>query len=428
MYSIEDYAASPKELEYHLLSAIRTSADMAILERYGVTEHTFRDPECKTAYAYIRDVIARTGRAPSAADLKAFGSIERVEDAEDLEAAVQAVRNHEIALTAREVITKRWADLEEDPQTGLATLTQELSALRTGSLSHTALSDASAMDRLADQAMRKKRLDEGGVIGIPTGLLAFETLGDGWRPGELITVMGMTGIGKSWLLIYMGAVAYQAGYRVLFIEPELGRKETDYRIDSVLGRMNGFEFSNKGLLRGQYATDPKYEEWLRLFAQNDRWITADSSDTPTGTFTAETIVSLVNTYKPHLLMIDGFHLLGSHDSSLATWEQIKFTSKAVKTLSIRHDMAVIAAVQVQREAMVAAEASPEIYHGAYGKSLQEDSQVILTLAKTKARPNQRLYGVIKKTHGEPIDGRRRLQWEVDSGDIRELTKKESSGA
>ena len=91
MNAFEDYANSPKDLELHLLSAIGTVADMSLLDASGVTEHSFRDPACKSAYEYIRDVLARTGRVPSDTDLLTFGSVERIEGAKDLEAAVQAV-------------------------------------------------------------------------------------------------------------------------------------------------------------------------------------------------------------------------------------------------------------------------------------------------------------------------------------------------
>lgn len=423
MESFEEYAASPRDLERHLLSAIKGADDLLLLERLGVTEKTFRDPTCRSAYAYIRESLTRTGKVPSDADLKSLGGVVRVKDATDLEGVATAVRNHEMALSAREIITQRWSDLEEDATRGLAMLVQDLSGLRSGDLGHTAYTDQTAMERLAEQDERKKRLADGGVIGIPTGLRAFDAVGSGWSPGEIVTVMGTTGIGKSWLLVYMGSVAYQAGHRVLFIEPELGRWETECRIDTVLGRMNGFEFSNKALLRGQ-VNRAKYEEWLRTFAQNDRWVTAVASDTPTGIFTAETIVNLVNTYRPDVLMIDGFHRLGGH-ANLATWEQIKFCSNAVKSLSVRHNLVTIAAMQVQREAMMSVKTLPELYHGAYGKAILEDSQRIIALAKSQAHKKQRLYGVLKMTHGEPIDGRRRLRWDVDVGDIREITKGES---
>jgi len=423
MNGFEESQTSPTDLERHLLSAIRGLDDLALLDRLGVTEKTFRDPSCRSAFVYIRDVLARTGDVPSASDLKVFGGIERVEDAADLESAATSVRNHEMALDARDMITTRWGDMEEDAPRGISLLVQDLLGLRTRDLSHTAHSDATAMERMADQDKRRKQVVEGGILGIPTGLLTFDKAGQGWSPGELITVMGMTGIGKSWLLIYFGAVAYQAGYKVLFIEPELSRLETEYRIDTVLGRLNGFSFSNKALLRGQ-VDRVKYEEWLKKFAQNDRWVTADSSDTPTGTFTTEAIVNLVSTHKPHLLMIDGFHLLGT-SAGLKTWEQIKFSSDAVKTLAIRHEMAVITAMQVQREAMVAAGATPEIYHGAYGKALLEDSQRIIALAKSSGNSTQRLYAVTKMTHGAPVEGRRRLNWDVDSGEIYEIQKGQS---
>jgi len=423
MESFESYTASPRDLERHLLSAIQGPEDMMLLERLGVTEKTFRDPTCRSAFVYIRESLTRTGKVPSDADLKSLGGVARIKEATDLEGVATLVRNHEMALNAREVITQRWSDLEEDAPRGLALLVQDLSSLQSGDLGHTAYSDSTAMGRLAEQDKRRRRLAEGGVVGIPTGLRAFDSVGAGWSPGEIVTVMGVTGIGKSWMLVYMGSVAYQAGYRVLFIEPELGRWETECRVDTVLGRMNGFEFSNKALLRGQ-VDRAKYEEWLRMFAQNDRWVTAVASDTPTGIFTSEAIVNLVNTYKPDVLMIDGFHRLGAH-ASLATWEQIKFCSNAMKSLSVRHDLVTIAATQVQREAMMSVKTLPELYHGAYGKALLEDSQRIIALAKSQAHKKQRLYGVLKMTHGEPIEGRRRLRWDVDVGDIHEMVKGES---
>lgn len=83
------------------------------------------------------------------------------------------------------------------------------------------------------------RYDEASRHTITTGWDVVDDLMDGGlAPGELGVVMAPAGIGKSWLLINIGANAIKAGHTVIHYTLELNKEYVGQRYDSVLTGIN----------------------------------------------------------------------------------------------------------------------------------------------------------------------------------------------
>ena len=83
------------------------------------------------------------------------------------------------------------------------------------------------------------RYDEASRHTITTGWDVVDDLMDGGlAPGELGVVMAPAGIGKSWLLINIGANAVKAGHTVVHYTLELNKEYVGQRYDSVLTGIN----------------------------------------------------------------------------------------------------------------------------------------------------------------------------------------------
>lgn len=66
--------------------------------------------------------------------------------------------------------------------------------------------------------------------GISTGIRTFdEKMQGGFNRGDLVLVMGMTGMGKSSLAVHFGHAAVKSGWRVAHFDSENGRDVTMYR-------------------------------------------------------------------------------------------------------------------------------------------------------------------------------------------------------
>ncbi len=80
---------------------------------------------------------------------------------------------------------------------------------------------------------------------ITTGWDVVDDLMDGGlAPGELGVVMAPAGIGKSWLLINIGANAIKAGHTVIHYTLELNENYVGQRYDSVLTGINAQSLKN----------------------------------------------------------------------------------------------------------------------------------------------------------------------------------------
>jgi hypothetical protein len=179
--------------------------------------------------------------------------------------------------------------------------------------------------------------------------------------------------------------------------------------------------SNSSLINGSVDLQ-LYEKWLGELSSERRWVTADSTETPTGKFALKDIAALVAAHRPDMLLIDGFHLIGG--SKDEQWKVIAEAGQTLKALAQRNGMVVIVAMQVVREAMKTTGEAPDLQHGAYGKALIEDSDRVFSLAMPKGQPKLRYLKVPKTRDGEPVTIRVHLAFDVDVGDIRQVTADE----
>jgi replicative DNA helicase len=89
------------------------------------------------------------------------------------------------------------------------------------------------------------RYEEAARQTITTGWDVIDDLMDGGlAPGELGVVMAPAGIGKSWLLINIGANAIKAGHTVIHYTLELNENYVGQRYDSVLTGINAQSLKN----------------------------------------------------------------------------------------------------------------------------------------------------------------------------------------
>lgn len=414
----------PEVLERLLLSALQTADDLKTLRRINVTADSFSVAPYRDVFIYIERRLMETALPPSDNELQALYDFKPDKTATDVESLATTLRHQELIRKAHGLMQENMDELYyREPADAIQAILEGLADLQASSSEHVGYSDANALDRLLVLKERAARRARGELIGIPTGLPLFDDTGVGWQPSELITIMGRTGIGKSWLLLYFGCVAYHAGYRVLYISPEMSKEQAEFRMDSVLSHLYDYTLSNQAILRGDI--DPTvYESWLGYLSEGHRWVTVDSTDTATGKFNIKDIAALVSAHKPDVLCLDGFHLLGGKDEQ---WKVISEAGKTLKGLAQRNGMVVITAAQVTREAMKTTGDAPDIQHGAYGKALMEDSDRLISIAQPRGQPKLRFLKIPKTRGGDLITIRVHLHFDVDVGDIRQISSDELRG-
>ena len=422
MENLPPTQVAPEVVERLLLSALRTTGDLTKLRRANVSADSFSQPAYRDLFTYIERRILETELPPSDSELLTIYQFTPDKTVTDVDSLARTLRKQELIrkgqFTMQEQMTELWYG---EPEDAIEKVITGLSHLQAGASEHVGYSDAGARERLADVKGRSEMRARGEIIGIPTGLPLFDETGVGWEPAELITIIGRSTIGKSWLLNFFACVAYNNGRRILYISPEMSKRKTEFRMDSILAQLNGVTISNKALINGSIDLE-LYDKWLGALSGEHRWVTVDSTDTPSGKFALKDIAALVAAHRPDMLVIDGFHLIGGTKDE--QWKVIAEAGQMLKGLAQRNGMVIIVGMQVVREAMKATGAEPDLQHGAYGKSLMEDSDRVFALAMPPRQQHMRYLKVPKTRDGEPITIRVHLYWDVDIGDIRQISAEE----
>lgn len=413
---------SPKDLENRLLSCIADTEDVQRCERAGITNESFRttEPDHGAAWKYIVKHAYEHGRPPAEQDLRTLLGFEGTGPG-DLTTYVAEIRRREIRFKAREVLLRRVGglaeDSREDPVEVLGKTTAELGELQVAAGRHITYYDRNALDRLALFDEARRRIDEEGIIGVPTGLRPFDAGQRGLYPGEVLIIAGSTGVGKSWLAGFICSVAYQAGKRILIISPELTAEEQSIRLDALLAARRQVRLSSYDISVGR-AERAEYENWLTSLIGEQRLLIVDASDTG-GPFTFQDTWRLTLEHRPDVLVVDGLHLLSGVDETQKGWEVLKEGIAHLKSLAQKERIVIICAHQVQRAAAARKWESipPTLGQISYGFAVAETADHVLTMSRSAGNELERLYRVVKTRGIRGNVDLLRLHWDVDCGSI-----------
>lgn len=266
---------------------------------------------------------------------------------------------------------------DEKPVESLDYTVQSLIAMRPGNKVAQSKTDKDAIKRLDDYLKKLELRRQGKALGIPSGIEFFDQNHVSWFPGNLVSILSSTKAGKSWLAIYLACVAYNLGKKVIFFSPELSVPEVEYRFDSVLSHLHGYEFSNIGLVRGEGIDTTRYEQWLTKISANENWVTV-TGDIARKPISLSTIENYVDKYNPDLVVVDGIYLIRGESKSTDSWERIGMIAEGLKSLAVSKNIVVIASNQLNRGARM--KDNPDIEDSGFSYMVPQvsDCSIILT--------------------------------------------------
>ncbi len=105
--------------------------------------------------------------------------------------------------------------------------------------------------------IKKKEKAQARIVGISTGIDEMDEVTGGWRPGELIVLIGAVGAGKSAIKLNLAQNANDAGADVLFVTLEMSWEELFDRRHSLI---TGVEYKK---IRKRMMTDEEEREYYR---------------------------------------------------------------------------------------------------------------------------------------------------------------------
>lgn len=226
-----------------------------------------------------------------------------------------------------------------DPQVALDEMLERLSLIRSHDTNHIQSTDGSALDRLAMFDARTEAIFRSdSILGLKTGMTRLDVSKIGWMPGSLIGVYARPGVGKTWWLMWQGAINWIEGKRVLTIGPEMPSNFLNLRIDVLLGGVMGCSIDYNKLLKGDPEIRPNYEIITQAQSQTNRWWTYDSLNG--NSISVNDIGGLIRLHKPDIVLVDGISLLRPRSRG-QTWEQIKEICYDLKNLATISEIPII---------------------------------------------------------------------------------------
>jgi len=411
-------------LENRLLSSIKTVKDLFLCQQEGITNETFIVTEPANhadVWEYIEKHVREKETLPTQADLKAIYGFENTESG-DLREYITRSRNSEIAAKARTLLVQKADGLTGEPMVAIHDIISGLSNLHTTGNRHEIYLDKDAKSRMEYFKEARDAIAKGGIYGLPTGLATFDKQGLGFRPGEVIVVIGGTGVGKSWLVTYMAIQSYEKGHKILMISPELTDKEVGQRFDVLLANQRGVKLSNMDIMLGKEDED-RYQSWLVSIKNERRFLVIDSSDT--GKRLAFTdIWRYAREHRPALLVVDGLQLIAGNEREKG-WEALKEGIEYLKSLAVQEKIVVLVAHQPNRDASKQhATVAPGLEKIGYSFAVAETADRVISIARVPGKEMYRQYMVPKIRAGQTIVDTRMLFFDVDCGNIREETNAE----
>ena len=204
-----------------------------------------------------------------------------------------------------------------------------------------------------------------------TGLRLIDNATGGVYPGELMTIIGRLGTGKStWVQFFMNDWFLNQGKRVLCVSKEMPPMDVFLRLDAMVGRFNSRNLRDKEM-----------ENEMRTSLKVIKKIVSGSS--------GEIIMPVMPTYKvgqvstlaknlnADAIIIDGlYHLTSSRNGYGAKWEEVAAVSSEVKEMALECRVPVIATTQIKRGAKAEVYDPEDI---AYSDAIGQDADFILAI-------------------------------------------------
>jgi replicative DNA helicase len=271
------------------------------------------------------------------------------------------------------------------------------------------MSDTSRYDRYLDMTVNQSK------YYISTGFPELDKIITGIdRRNENMVIAARTGVGKSWLLLYMAASASKQGLTVGIYSGEMSVDKVAYRIDTLLGQID-----NRKISRGDLYYKDHYKNYLdSLRYSNFGPIKVLTPNDIAGPATVDALQAFVEKEHLDILFIDQYSLLEDTSKARVAHEKVANISKAVKNLQVLKQIPIISVSQMNRTKNE--DKTQDTSQIALSDRIGQDATVILMLDKQESEdPNHKgsfkvTLNIVKSRDGG--DGRKLdYLWDFNTG-------------
>jgi replicative DNA helicase len=202
-------------------------------------------------------------------------------------------------------------------------------------------------------------------FGVPFGLSFLDDRAGGAQGGDLITIAGLPGSSKTFLLMHMALTAHAKGSNILFIPTEMSEVQYHRRAIALRNNLNinRIKFGGLSTLIGEEVI--KYDKQLLTDMPNKFYMTDSSMS-----LGILEIKSSAYVYKPDAIYIDGAYLLKPEFYAKSRYEIVSSVAESLKTLAKELNIPIFATYQLNKR-------TEDIYQSAVVRQL---SSIVIELS------------------------------------------------
>ncbi len=310
--------------------------------------------------------------------------------------------------------------LKTDPKMALAKIMDGLEDINVVYDEDVTYYDSNQSDRFENykEKIRQRKLGD-GLMGIQTPFRTINMTGVGWQPADLISMFARPTVGKTWMCIQVAATAIMNGYKTLFISSEMPTAAINLRMDVVIAKMKGYEFSHKALRNGDPINEEQYQEFLNGLDEKNLLV-CDHIEGES-TISIGSIQALIRKHNPDFVVVDGIYLVSSGDGRKAMWEQNHSLFYGMKNICLATNKPIFVSTQATREAADIF-TPPRVDQVAFGDALIRASDIAIAMSKVEESDDQRMVQYQKYRDGILPSDTSFLTWDVDKGYIEEINE------
>lgn len=394
-------------VQLQILNKILQSKDISIIRNNDITVDYF-DPPYDMYFSFISNHYEQYGNVPDKETfLSKFTEFDLVEVTESDNALLDILFEEHLYNKMVKVINTVANKANDNSNEAVEYLKSQLPNL-------VARTNRSYIDIIEKANLRLEEIKDKQNAErpwyIPTGFPELDNVVNGWSRGEeFVVLFARTGQGKSWVLVKAATHAWEIGYNVGYISPEMSANRIGYRFDTHYNH-----FSNADLLSGRIDVKT-YSDYIEtLKEKTNKFIVAIPNDF-NKRITVGKLRNFVKDNKLDLLCIDGITYLSDErgkdrDNKTTTLTNI---SEDLMLLSVELQIPIIVVVQSNRGGVRGEEerGTPELENIRDSDGIAQNATKVISLRQT----GPGLEMGIKKNRDGSTNVRLVYTWDIDSG-------------
>lgn len=406
--------------EVLLISAILNTQDGTTAVMAGVTPDMFYG--YREEYEWLSKYIENHHRTPSkGAFREAFSEVVLKKDVDDVESFSEEVKENHSRQLMLKGLTRVKNAIQQGDMKRASMLLHESSvevegSLLGGSFDTDIFQDFEDIEK--EVLERKRRMEETGFSGIPTGFPTLDELTGGIQPGWFVIVAARAGVGKTRSLTRMACAATFSGFTSQYDALEQSRAEIAMQIHAFASSEFGTStFKSLDLAQGKGYDEKEYRRFLRTISARvqGKMHVADNRRVTIG---PATIGAQIKRNNPDIFYLDYLTLMEGAEDWQSTANMVSSLSRCAK----QSGCAIVTAAQINRKGAEAKEVDTE--HLSATDRLGQDADLMVVVQKFQGCQTVVQMKVVKFRHG-PSGWTFYLKFDPNQGVMEEITYEEA---